>query len=176
MASGHPLPSPTAPHCKLPHGFFIHSSLRQLHHVGEVITTEGRVEMRGIRFLKRWHKCIWLKSGNFFFFSNNKQSKPIFDSDRSVSSFILQGWMSVGCVGFIIIVQDRWGSVVITGLTVTVLPGVSPVGSGEGTHRGVPKQTCRASELGWATLKEPKHAIRAVRRDKQGYSPSRRSN
>lgn len=36
---------------------------------------------------------------------------------------------------------------VITGLTAASLPSGSPVGFGEGTRRGVPKLTCRASEL-----------------------------
>lgn len=56
----------------------------------------------------------------------------------------------------------------MTGLTAASLPSGSPVGLGEETRRGVPQLTCGASELGRATRKEPKHAIR----DKQGRSLS----
>lgn len=76
--------------------------------------------------------------------------------DRSASSSIFQSWGGIGCGDFIIVVQDRWGLSVITGQTVTVLLGVSPVGLGDEHTEGEPSQACRASELGWTTLKGAK--------------------
>jgi len=49
--------------------------------------------------------------------------------------------------------QNRWGLLVLTEQSVTVLLGVFSHWLGRRTHLGVPKQTCRVSELGWTSLK-----------------------